>query len=164
MKCGDLSSVVQLGVGLHVGTAVLQLYSELGMAPMERRLARIRGLFKVPEADRPSRELEEELDRLEGRYGLFKISFFKQYRWLVAANSAVAMVLAVFLTIIACKADDLILDGYEWFAVLAIGLSFLPAPLMLGALWLDALQRVSPLKLVADDIESRALKNGPDLH
>ena len=52
MKYGDLSSVVQLGVGLHVGGAVLQLFGELGV-PLERRIARIRGLFRLPEAERP---------------------------------------------------------------------------------------------------------------
>jgi hypothetical protein len=157
MKYGDLSSIVQLGVGLHVGTAVLQLYSELGMAPMERRLARIRELFKLLEGDCPSSELREELARLEGRYGLFKIDFFKQYRWLVTVNSIVAVVLVVFLIIIACKAGDVIRDGYEWFAVVAISLSFIPAPLMVGTLWWDARQRVDPLKKVADDIEARAI-------
>lgn len=157
MKYGDLSSIVQLGVGLHVGTAVLQLYSELGMAPMERRLARIRDLFKLPESECPSAELREELDRLEGRYGLFKIGFFKQYRWLVAANSIVAAVLAIFLIIIACKAGDEILARHEWFAVVAVGLSFIPAPLMLGVLWWDARQRLAPLKEAADDIETRAI-------
>ena len=56
------------------------------------------------------------------KYGdeLFKIDFFNQYRWCVAINSIVAVVLAVFLIIIAVKADDVILDGYEWFAVLSI--------------------------------------------
>ena len=157
MKYGDLSSIVQLGVGLHVGTAVLQLYSELGMAPMERRLARIRELFKSPEGDCPSPELREELARLEGRYGLFKIEFFKQYRWLVTVNSIVAVALVAFLIVIACKAGDVIREGYEWFAVVAISLSFIPAPVMLGALWWDARQRTAPLKKVADDIETRAI-------
>jgi hypothetical protein len=124
---------------------------------MDRRLARIRDLFKLPESDCPSPELREELDRLEGRYGLFKIGFFKQYRWLVAVNSIIAAVLAVFLIIIACMADDHIPDGDEWFAVVAIFLSFVPAPLMLGALWWDARQRVAPLKKIADDIERRAI-------
>lgn len=157
MKYGDLSSIVQLGVGLHVGTAVLQLYAEFGMAPMERRLARIRDLFKLPEGECPSPDLREELDRLEGRYGLFKIGFFKQYRWFVLGNSVVAIILAALLIIIACKAGDDILDGYEWFAVFAIGLSFIPAPLMLGVLWFDARRHVAPLKKIADDIETRAI-------
>jgi len=112
MKYGDLSSIVQLGVGLHVGTAVLQLYGELGIAPLERRITRIRRLFRVPEPERPSRELEEELNWVESRYELFKIEFFREYRWCVALNSIVALVLAVLLVVIALKADDQIADGY----------------------------------------------------
>ena len=138
MKYADLSTIVQLGVGLHLGTAVLQMYSELGMAPMERRLTRIRDLFKLPEGQCPSSELREELDRLVGRYGLFKIGFFKRYRWLVAVNSSIAAILAAFLIVIACKAGDNIGEGYEWFVVIVISLSFIPAPLMLAALWWDA--------------------------
>jgi hypothetical protein len=158
MKYGDLSSVVQLGVGLHVGSAVLQLFGELGVAPLERRIARIRRLFGLPEAQRPPQSLKEELDQLESRYELFKMDFFNQYRWCVAINSIVALVLAVFLIIIALKADDVILDGYEWFAVLSILLSFLPAPLILAALWFDAQRRVRTLKSVANSIETRALE------
>jgi hypothetical protein len=158
MKYGDLSSVVQLGVGLHVGTAVLQLFGELGVAPLERRIARIRSLFRMPEAERPPRSLEEELDQLESRYEIFKIDFFNQYRWCVAINSIVAVVLAVFLIIIAVKADDVIRGGYEWFAVMSIALSFLPGPLILGALWFDARRRVKTLKSLANSIETRALQ------
>jgi hypothetical protein len=158
MRYSDLSSVVQLGVGLHVGTAVLQLYGEFGMAPLERRLGRVRSLFRLPEAERPPKELEEQLDRLESRYDLFKIEFFAQYRWCVAFNSIVAGILAVLLTIIAIKAETVIEDGYEWFVVLAVGLSFLPAPIILGALWWDARHRVEPLKVEAARIEAQALE------
>jgi hypothetical protein len=158
MKYGDLSSVVQLGVGLHVGTAVLQLFGELSVTPLERRIARVKSLFRLPDAERPPRILEEELDQLESRYELFKIDFFNRYRWCVAVNSIVAVVLAVFLIIIAIKADDVIRDGYEWFAIVSIALSFLPAPLILGALWFDAQRRVKTLKSVAASIETRALQ------
>ncbi|WJR77070.1 hypothetical protein [Bradyrhizobium sp. NP1] len=158
MKYGDLSSIVQLGVGLHVGTAVLQLYGELGIAPLERRISRIRRLFRLPdEAERPSRELEEELNWVESRYELFKIEFFREYRWCVALNSAVAFLLAVLLIVIALKADDQILGGYEFFAVFAIAASFLPAPVILGSLWVDARRRVKKLKSKAEAIEKRAL-------
>ena len=47
MKYGDLASIVQLGVGLHVGTAVLQLYGELGVQPLERKISGIRRLFRI---------------------------------------------------------------------------------------------------------------------
>src|SRR5262245_44387683 len=122
MKYGDLSSIVQLGVGLHVGTAVLQVFGEFGVAPLERRIARIRSLFRLPDPERPPQSLEEELDQLESRYELFKIDFFNQYRWCVVIYTIVAAVLAVFLIVIAVKADEVILDGYEWFAVVSIAL------------------------------------------
>ena len=158
MKYGDLSSIVQLGVGLHVGTAVLQLYGELGIAPLERRISRIRRLFRLPESERPSRELEEELNLVESRYELFKIDFFREYRWCVVLNTVVALVLAVLLVVIAIKADDQISDGYEWFAIFAIAASYLPAPCIFGSLWLDAQMRVKPLEAKADSIEKRALE------
>ena len=158
MKYGDLASIVQLGVGLHAGTAVLQLYGELGFTPLERRMVRIRSLFRLPESERPPKELGEELDQLEGRYELFKIDFFNRYRWCVAVNSLVAAALAALLIIIAVKADDAILPGYEWFAVFSVALSLLPAPCILGALWFDAQRRVRTLSSEADRIETRVLQ------
>lgn len=83
MNYGDLASIVQLGVGLHLGTAVLQIYGELGVAPFERRIARIRSLIR-PEAT--ATELEAELSQLEGRYELFKIEFFNQYRFYISIS------------------------------------------------------------------------------
>jgi len=72
-------------------------------------------------------------------------------------NTIVAVILAVFLIIITYKNDDPIVDGYEWFPVVAIALAFLPAPIILGCLWFDAWRRLKPIKQAADDIERRAL-------
>lgn len=150
-----LASIVQLGVGLHLGTAVLQIYGELGVAPFERRIARIRSLIR-PEAT--ATELEAELSQLEGRYELFKIEFFNQYRFYMVVNSIVALALAVLLIIIAIKAADVITEGWEWFAVLSIAMSLLPAPLTLVALWFEARRRLRTLMSDAERIESEALK------
>ncbi len=155
MNYGDLASIVQLGVGLHLGTAVLQIYGELGVAPFERRIARIRSLIR-PEAT--ATELEAELSQLEGRYELFKIEFFNQYRFYMVVNSIVALALAVLLIIIAIKAADVITEGWEWFAVLSIAMSLLPAPLTLVALWFEARRRLRTLMSDAERIESEALK------
>ena len=116
-------------------------------------------LFRVPKQERPSRELEEELNWVESRYELFKIEFFREYRWCVGLNSIVALILAVLLFVIALKADNQIVDGYEWFAIFAIALAYFPAPCILGSLWLDAQTRVKPLKAKADSIEKRALEH-----
>ena len=61
IKYGDFSSLVQLGVGLHVGTALLQLYGELAVEPLTRTLDRTRTLFLAPqnEAGEPIRDFQD---------------------------------------------------------------------------------------------------------
>lgn len=93
MNYGDFSSVVQLGVGLHLGAAFLQLYGEYGLAPLVRTIGRTRSLFVLPEDERPPKAIEQELDRLESRYEIFKIQLFHVYKRYVAGNSIVAMIL-----------------------------------------------------------------------
>jgi hypothetical protein len=159
MKYGDLSSIVQLGVGLHVGTAVLQLYTELGIKPLEQKIARIRSLFLVENvAERPPDALGEELDRLESRYELFKIEFFEEYKWCVVLVTGVACLLAIFLVMIAVWADATIEGAWYWFPYAAIILSFAPAPGTLGLLWLMASMRVGPLKRDTANLEQRAVR------
>lgn len=157
MKYGDFSSLVQLGVGLHLGTALLQLYGELGVQPLVRAIGRTRSLFVVPEAERPPKATEDDLVRLESKFEIFKIQLFNEYKKYVCFNSAVALVLAFILAIIAFKTDDTITDALEPVTVVIVFLSIFPAPITLGLLWFDAGQRVKPMKLEADAVEERAL-------
>jgi len=157
MKYGDLSSIVQLGVGLNVGTALLQLYGEFGVAPLGRKIARTRTLFHLPESERPPQDIEEELDRLESRYELFKIDFFNQYRWFVMLNLMISAFLSIILVFIAVYSDELIQANY-WFVIIAIAGSLLPAPVTLGVLYIDGQKRVKDLEAVAENIEYRALQ------
>jgi hypothetical protein len=157
MKYGDFSSLVQLGVGLHVGTALLQMYGELGVAPLVRTIGRARSLFLTPEGERPPKALEDELDRLESKYEIFKIRLFQEYRKYVRINSIVAIALAIILVVIAYKGQDDVTEGYEWTTIVMFALSLLPAPLTLGALWIDANRQVKPMKDEADDLEKRLL-------
>jgi hypothetical protein len=157
MKYGDFSSLIQLGVGFHVGTALLQMYGELGIAPLVRTIGRVRSLFLAPEGERPTKALEEELDRLESKYEIFKIQLFQEYRKYVLSNSIVAFILAVILVVIAYKAQDDVGEGYEWITAIMTALSLLPAPLTLGVLWVDANRQVRPMKGEADDLEKRSL-------
>lgn len=155
MKYGDFSSLVQLGVGLHVGTVILQMYGELGMAPLARVFTRTRNLFLAPHNERPPQELEEELDALESKFEIFKIQFFQEYRRYVIYNSIAAVALAIILVIIAFKAEDKIEDGWEWTAIGMAALSLLPALITFGVLWFEAHKRVKPMKEKADDLERR---------
>jgi hypothetical protein len=158
MKYGEFSSLVQLGVGLHVGTAVLQLYGELGVQPLSRAIARTRSLFVLPEDERPPTEIEDDLDRLESRYEIFKIRFFKEYKKFVLGNAIVAVALAITLTVLAFKADDVITEAWQPVTVLFVFFSLFPAPVTLGVLWFDAGRQVKPMKQEADALEKRALE------
>jgi hypothetical protein len=154
MKYGDFSSLVQLGVGLHVGTALLQLYGELGAQPLVRTITRIRSLF-ADEKERPPKECEDELNKLESDFEIFKIRLFNEYKKYVKINSVVAALPVVVLTIIAYRAEDTIAPTLTIFIV---ALSVLPAPLTLAALWRDATRELRSIKEQADELESRALK------
>jgi hypothetical protein len=154
MNYGDFSSLVQLGVGLHLGAALLQTYGELGLEPFVRSIGRTRSLFMLPEDERPPKALEDELDRLESRYEIFKIQFFHEYRRYVFIDFAVGFILAIVLTVIAFKAQKPIPESA---AILIVAFSLLPAPILLASLWFDASRRVNPMKREADALERRAL-------
>jgi hypothetical protein len=155
MKYGDLSTIAQLGVGLNVGTAVLQFYTELGIKPLDQKIARIKSLFLVENvAERPPEALREELNQLESRYELFKIDFFQAYKWCVGLLTAVAFLLAVFLVMIALWADVSIEGTWVWFPVAVITLSLATAPLTLGWLWLKASVRRRPRRKLQGCVQS----------
>lgn len=159
MKYGDFASLVQLGVGLHVGTALLQLYGELGVAPLTRALGRTRSLFAAPNNERPPAIIEEELERLESRYEIFKVRLFKEYRKYVFFNLGAAGLLAGMLIGIAFKTDDPITDGWEWVAIVTVAMSVLPGPISLAALWFDANRQLKPMRETADELEERATRS-----
>src|SRR5689334_16296291 len=149
MKYGDFSSVVQLGVGLHVGTAILQMYGELGVAPLVRVIARIRSLF-VDEREQPTEQVRQELSQLESDFEIFKIRLFHEYKKYIKVNTVVAFLLTVLLIIIAYKADDPITDDWLAISVAIVSLSALPAPITFFCLWFDASRLVSPMKTRGD--------------
>ena len=155
MKYGDFSSLVQLGVGLHIGTALLQLYGELGVQPLVRTIGRIRSLFE-DENERPSKQLEDELTKIESDFEIFKIQLFNEYKKYIAVNSIAAALLALLLTFMAYKAQC---DVSASVTVFIVGGSLLPAAATLGVLWLEAARALSPLKQKADALEQRALKD-----
>ncbi len=158
MNYGDFSSVVQLGVSLHLGTALLQFYGDLGVQPLIRILDRIKGLFAEGEHE-PLLEVKTELEELESDFQIFKIRLFNEYRKYVIINSAVAVALTVVLIVIAFLAETKVGDGSEWVPLLIVLASILPAPATLFCLWKDASRILRPLIERADAIEDQVLKS-----
>lgn len=152
MQYGDFSSLVQLGVGLHLGTALLQLYGEIGLQPMNRTLSRIR---RAVECQMPrSENLERATNEIEADFEIFKVQFFNEYKYLVKINSTVAIILTLFLVMSSFFYND---ECSAVLAIFVVALSVLPGPLTLWALWCNASAELRPLKNRADDFEKQVL-------
>lgn len=154
MNYGDFSSVVQLGVSLHLGTALLQFYGDLGVQPLVRIMGRIKGLFGDADS-KPSNDVKSALALLESDFEIFKIRLFNEYRKYVVLNSGVAFVLIAVLVTIAYVAQT---AAETWLTILIVALSTVPAPATLFALSIDASRVLKPLIERADVLEQRALR------
>jgi hypothetical protein len=166
MEYGDFSSVVQLGVGLHVGTALLQIYGEIGLQPFIRSLSRIRRL--VEDMDDNNEELVDQLDAIEGDFEIFRIRLSNEYKWWIITNSLVAVAPSVLLVFISYNYRSSLPAEMSIFIV---ALAVLPAPITLSILWNNATKAIAPLMERVNGLEDRALRtfggrstSGLDVH
>jgi hypothetical protein len=153
MKYGDFSSLVQLGVSLHLAMVALQHYGDIGAGPLAHTIGRIRSSV-AGKGTHPARELELELNSLEADFKKFKLRMlieFKEY-WVI--NTTTAVLLVGFLTLISWRADDVLPD---WLAIVFLVFSVLPAPITLFALWRDATSAIRPIRTRAEELEARAI-------
>ena len=153
MKYGDFSSLVQLGVSLHLAMVAVQHYGDIGAGPLAHTIARIRSSYAGP-GKRSSQELGSELDALEADFKKFKLRLLTELKEYWVINMATAVLLVGFLTLISWRADGVLPD---WLAVVFLAFSVLPAPITLLALWHDAMKAVRPIKTRADDLEIRTV-------
>lgn len=156
MKYGDFASLVQLGAGLHIGTALLQTYGEIGVAPLLRTLSRINSLMQELKGSNQALvdDLAEELDHINANFEIFRIQLFNEFKKYVVINSIVAVILVVALVMIAYKTGD---DLSPEMAVFLIFASVVPGPLSVAVLWIDASHELAPLKKRADSLEQRCI-------
>jgi hypothetical protein len=151
MKYGDFASLVQLGVGLHAGTALLQIYGDIGLQPFERSLARLRKLARDADDTDP---FKEEVEVLDNDFDIFRIQLFNEFKKYVVINFIAAALLIMILVVISYKTDDRLSIEMSIFFTAA---SVLPAIISLVALWVSGSEQLRPLKARADRLEERAL-------
>jgi hypothetical protein len=155
MSLGDFSSVVQLGVGLHAGTALLQSISQLASAPLSRELGRLKSIAEVRSMKRDDEEHLETARDLVGDLEIKKVQFFNEYREIVAINSAIAVGLGVVLAIIAFCAEYK--DPPLWLEWLIVVGSLVPAPASILFLWNRWQAHTQGLRDSIDDLRSAML-------
>jgi len=151
MEYGDFASLVQLGVGLHVGTALLQLYGELGVEPLTRILPRIKCLISEEESSESDKDI---YNRLESDFEIFRIQLFNEYKRYVCINAIVAVGLIGILIFIAVNAHEKISIVK---AMLVTAASLLPALVTLAVLWWDASYELQPILKRAQKFEEQLL-------
>lgn len=153
MNTGDFTSVVQLGVGLHLGTALLQMYGDIGLQPMIRSIDRLKDV--ADDGDNPPNQDDlDELNDLVSRFGIFKIRMFVEYREKLLINSGVAVALTAILIWMSFYYSSPLNPGW---AIAICSVSVLPAPVTLLALWLDASRELKPLITRAAVLEKRMI-------
>jgi hypothetical protein len=141
MKLGDFASVLQLGVGLHVGSALLQTVAEFASSPISKRIERLAKLATLrrtrleaigsSETAAATALEDDTLDTLS-TLELKKVQFFNEYRIAAIVNTCAAAALFALLVLAAVEADFCI-HGFA--AALIVISSFAPAVLSLAILW-----------------------------
>lgn len=153
MYFGDFSSVVQLGVGLHLGTALLQMYGEIGLQPMIRSIERMQNVAEDPNHP-PKDEHRDELATIVSRFEVYKIQMFTEYKRYLIVNSIVAAALTLILVLISYLYSTPISPQCS---IVFVGLSILPAPVTLFCHWYDATNALRPLLNAAKALEGKMM-------
>lgn len=140
MKLSDFSSVLQLGVGLHTGTVLLQSIVEFASAPVFSRVDRLirvaeLRIGRLRKQNKPTGDAEgilNELNDVRGALLLKRVQFFHEYKIAAGANAVVALILYGLLCWGAVDADYVV---NAYFATLLIAVSALPAIGSIALLW-----------------------------
>jgi hypothetical protein len=128
MKLGDFSTLLQLGIGLHLGTAFFEIVAEFARSPLERKLTRLRELASVRNLPEAAETALDALGDLETK----SVQFFNDYRNIIVGNGLVGFLLLLTLIWISVDADASVPVPL---AVLLITLSVIPAPFSVTFLW-----------------------------
>jgi hypothetical protein len=143
MKVQDFFSIVQLGVGIHLGTAVLHLTGEFGIAPVERRVDNIANwLREERETGNMLEAKEDELKDIQMRVNIFKTQYANAYRKLVIFMVGWAGILTSLLAVTSFNADADIGIAAGMLIVLAC---VLPACLSFAYIWQRSRDALAPI-------------------
>jgi hypothetical protein len=154
MEYGDFSGLVQLGIGLHLGAALLQLYGEIGFQPLVRVIDRIDSIISGDEGHN-NKDLISEKEELKSEFDIFKIQLFNEYRHYMYVNTVVAGILLILVIYMSYMPDETL--DYV-FSIFIVAFSVLPALCTIFAIWVDVSKAVKPLKKRADKLEQKVLK------
>lgn len=162
MIYGDFAGLVQLGIGLHLGTALLETFGQFDAAPLERRLRRLhqvllRQASKQKNSATDVQDRKEKLDDLEESIAgtLFELEVFRlglesEYKNWAILNTFCAVILVATLIFIAFR-DEQTAGIFD--AVLIVCISLLPAVLTMLDLRVRIWLCLRPMRSKVSEIE-----------
>ena len=153
MKFGDFSSLVQLGVGLHLGAALLQQYGDLGLEKVVRVTTRISSMLAEDEKLRP--KFSERLKIIEGKIGIFRIRLSQEFNYLRKTNTYVGLLLIAVLIVMSFCSE---VDIPVWLGVALTVASVVPAFWSLFFLWKRAKEKLESILTIATRLEDDCLQ------
>lgn len=151
MTYGDFSSLIQLGVGLHAGTALFQVVSEFGIAPIEKRIDRVDQFVTTSLPN--SKTLIREVRSLKAKLSILNTKAHLEYKKFVQANFVVAALLLLCLVAISFNFGS---EISYWFAIPLSLACFLPAAYTVWAHWRKMKSPLAKLKKSVEACEKKA--------
>lgn len=141
----DFFSVVQLGIGLHAGTALLQVSAELGAVPLERRLNMLEEQVKELDPSRQNYEdIFEELKDIKSNWAIYNIRQYNTYRKMVVSTFVCAGLLTMILAVLSFLASAEI--SMIW-GILLVGVSLAPAAVIFCYFWEKMQTALNPIEV-----------------
>ncbi|MCW2272732.1 hypothetical protein GJ654_01400 [Rhodoblastus acidophilus] len=164
MKLSDFESLVQLGVGIHAGTAFFSMLNEIQLQPIAGRIAEVeawlkdckskyidnkRGFYFYEFLNKKNKteleiKVDELIDKLNGirtSIKICRIQHFNEFKKLTKINFSVGGLLLMVL-VVASFCPDAELN--VWTAILLSGLCFCPALWSFIRLWRRGRDALAP--------------------
>jgi hypothetical protein len=152
MNVQDFFAIVQLGVGIHAGTAILQLSGELGVAPVERRIDALEAWIRQ-EKERGF-ELEDNSERLALiRVDLivFRARYDRLYTNSVRMTFAFGSLITLMLAVMSFFAQT---EISACVGVFIVSVSVFPAIAIFVRLWRISSKALDPIKAKITSVEN----------
>jgi hypothetical protein len=154
MKLGDFSSILQLGVGLHTGTVLLQSIVEFASAPITRRLERLARIAQLRSNNIDCDSSVENALDLQGDLETKKVQFFNEYKAAAKLNACVAFFLFILLAWAAVMYEfPVSIVG----AALILLVSVAPAVISLFVLWWRWERNTETIRQKIDSLDRQLL-------
>lgn len=156
MSVQDFFSVVQLGAGLHFGTALLQLAGGLESASMDRRFQALQNwAIEARDEGVDTGEVFDQIKNLRASIERFKSQHDQEYRKFAYVMLAIGCILSIKLSVMSFFASC---DAPTWLGASFVLISIAPVFIIYAIITYRTKRHTSVISPKFDDIREALLK------